>query len=138
MLCEASGAQLLLATALVELGTELGRDSERRRGAVEVLHRGARLALTCGAAGLVEQAASALRAAGARPRRFGLTGREALTPAEERVAIVACAGHTNAEIASRLFLSAKTVEGHLAHVYRKLGVRSRQEMAEQLREHALS
>jgi len=123
---------------LVELGTELGRDSERRRGAVEVLHRGARLALTCGAAGLVEQAASALRAAGARPRRFGLTGREALTPAEERVAIVACAGHTNAEIASRLFLSAKTVEGHLAHVYRKLGVRSRQEMAEQLREHALS
>ena len=138
VLCEASGAQLLLATALVELGTELGRDSERRREAVEVLHRGARLALTCGAAGLVEQAASALRAAGARPRRFGLTGREALTPAEERVAIVACAGHTNAEIASRLFLSGKTVEGHLAHVYRKLGVRSRQEMAEQLREHALS
>jgi DNA-binding CsgD family transcriptional regulator len=136
--CEASGAPLFLATALIELGTELGRDSEQRREAVEVLHRGARFASSCGAVGLVDRAASALRAAGARPRRLGLRGREALTPAEERVATVACAGHTNAEIASRLFLSEKTVEGHLARVYRKLGVRSRQEMAEQLREHAPS
>jgi DNA-binding CsgD family transcriptional regulator len=40
------------------------------------------------------------------------------------------AGHTNAEIASRLVMSRRTVESHLVHVYDKVGIRSRAELIE--------
>jgi DNA-binding CsgD family transcriptional regulator len=63
---------------------------------------------------------------------LALTGPDALTPAERRVAALAAGGQSNSEIASQLFLAKKTVEGHLARVYRKLGVPSRQELAEHL------
>ena len=52
-----------------------------------------------------------------------------LTPAERRVARLAAAGRTNKEIADSLFMSARTVGGHLSHVYAKLGIRSRTELA---------
>jgi DNA-binding NarL/FixJ family response regulator len=52
-----------------------------------------------------------------------------LTGAEERVAALAACGRTNVEIASELGVSAKTVETHLSRVYRKLGLRSRTELA---------
>jgi DNA-binding CsgD family transcriptional regulator len=52
-----------------------------------------------------------------------------LSPVERRVARLAAAGRTNKEIADALFLSARTVAGHLSHVYGKLGVRSRTELA---------
>ncbi len=52
-----------------------------------------------------------------------------LTAAERRVADLAAAGATNKEIAARLFVSVRTVEGHLSLVYRKLGVRHRSELA---------
>ena len=52
-----------------------------------------------------------------------------LTPTEERVARLAASGRTNREIAQTLFLSVRTVETHLSHAYRKLGVRSRTELA---------
>jgi DNA-binding CsgD family transcriptional regulator len=52
-----------------------------------------------------------------------------LTPSEERVAALAAEGLTTRQIAGRLFVSTKTVEGHLSHVYLKLGVRSRAELA---------
>jgi DNA-binding CsgD family transcriptional regulator len=74
--------------------------------------------------------------AGARPRRLALTGLESLTPAERRVAAMASAGNTNAEIAAKLFLAEKTVEGHLASVYRKLGVRSRRQLGGLLQQQA--
>jgi DNA-binding CsgD family transcriptional regulator len=61
-----------------------------------------------------------------------MTGPEALTPAERRVAELAGAGHSNSEIATKLHLARKTVEGHLARVYRKLEVRSRDQLAEHL------
>lgn len=48
---------------------------------------------------------------------------------ERRVAELAAAGRTNAEIAGELYLSVRTVESHLAATYRKLGVRSRTELA---------
>jgi DNA-binding CsgD family transcriptional regulator len=51
-----------------------------------------------------------------------------LTAAEQRVANLAAAGHTNPEIAAELFMGRRTVEAHLSRVYRKLGVRSRTEL----------
>ncbi|MGH2963044.1 MAG: response regulator transcription factor, partial [Solirubrobacterales bacterium] len=52
-----------------------------------------------------------------------------LTPAEQRVARLAAAGRTNREIADVLFMSVRTVEGHLSHIYAKLGIRSRIDLA---------
>ncbi len=52
-----------------------------------------------------------------------------LTPAERRVAALTSQGLRNAELASTLFLSPKTIEKHLTSAYRKLGLRSRTELA---------
>ena len=56
-----------------------------------------------------------------------------LTAVEERIAAEVVAGHTNKEVAVALFMSVRTVEGHLVRMYRKLGVRSRTELATHLR-----
>jgi DNA-binding NarL/FixJ family response regulator len=53
----------------------------------------------------------------------------ALTKAERRVAEAVAAGRTNREVADHLFVSVKTVDFHLQAIYRKLGVRSRTELA---------
>lgn len=66
---------------------------------------------------------------GAPPARAGRVGWPSLTEGEWRVAALAAQGHTNAEIADRLFLSRYTVETHLKHVFAKLGLRSRAELA---------
>ena len=50
------------------------------------------------------------------------SGREALTASELRVARLAADGATNAEIAQELYVSTKTIETHLSHVYAKLGL----------------
>jgi DNA-binding CsgD family transcriptional regulator len=52
-----------------------------------------------------------------------------LTHSERRVAELAARGHTNLEIAGALFLSVRTVESNLTRAYRKLGIRSRAELA---------
>ena len=52
-----------------------------------------------------------------------------VTEAERRVARLAAAGRSNREIADSLFMSVRTVEGHLSHVYSKLEIRSRTELA---------
>jgi len=112
----------------VELGTVLV-ESKKKEEARSVLRRGANLASMCGAHQLVETAGIQLRAAGARPRRLGYTGPDSLTPAELRVVRLAATGMTNQGIASDLYISVKTVEGHLAKAYRKLGVGSRRNLA---------
>ena len=58
--------------------------------------------------------------------RFGWLS---LTEAERQVVALAAQGLSNAEIASQLFVSRFTVETHLKHVFTKLGVRSRAELA---------
>jgi DNA-binding CsgD family transcriptional regulator len=81
----------------------------------------------CGAMRLASQARAELEASGGRRRRASSVQ---LSPQELRVAQLAAQGATNAEIASPMFISAKTVEHHLTSVYAKLGVRSRRELKE--------
>jgi DNA-binding CsgD family transcriptional regulator len=57
---------------------------------------------------------------------------QVLTAAEQRVADLVADGHTNPEIAGRLFMGQRTVEAHLSRVFRKLGVRSRTELCRAL------
>jgi DNA-binding NarL/FixJ family response regulator len=61
-----------------------------------------------------------------------LSGLESLTPSERRVAELAAQGPTNREIAQALFVTPKTVEVHLSHVYRKFGISSRSQLASAL------
>lgn len=74
-----------------------------------------------------ERAAAELARIGGRAPASG-----ALTPVERRVVELVAAGSTNREVAAALFLSTRTVEGHLSRVYGKLGVRSRVELARKL------
>jgi DNA-binding NarL/FixJ family response regulator len=62
------------------------------------------------------------------PRR-DIAADDVLTPQELQVALVVARGATNKEAATALFLSPKTIESHLSSAYRKLGVRSRTELA---------
>jgi DNA-binding CsgD family transcriptional regulator len=96
------------------------------------LRAGLDLAQRCGATALAERAHDELVASGARPRRLVLTGVDALTASERRVAEMASEGLTNREIAQALFVTEKTVEGHLGHAYRKLDIRSRSELPKAL------
>jgi DNA-binding CsgD family transcriptional regulator len=115
----------------VELGAALRRANQRTE-AREPLRAGLDLALGCGATRLADRARTELRATGARPRRESLSGAAALTPSERRVAEMAASGLSNAEIAQALFVTVKTVEGHLSGAYRKLDVRSRTELGDAL------
>jgi DNA-binding CsgD family transcriptional regulator len=123
---------LELARTLVELGAAL-RAARRPTEARDPLRRATELALRCGAYGLAARAREELLASGARPRRVALQGVDALTPSERRVAELAAGGRTNREIAQELYVTQKTVEGHLRHAYDKLGVRSRLELGDALR-----
>jgi DNA-binding CsgD family transcriptional regulator len=86
------------------------------------------LAHQCGARALQDRALAELLAAGARPRRPPASGRETLTPSERRIVGLASDGHTNREIAQRLFITPKTVEAHLARAFRKLHIESRAQL----------
>jgi ATP/maltotriose-dependent transcriptional regulator MalT len=127
----ASQARLDHARALAELGARLrgaGRDTDAR----EPLRRALDLAHRCGATGVEERARQELLAAGGRPRRPVLTGADALTPGERRVAEMAASGLTNREIAQALFVTMKAVGWHLRHIYRKLEIADRTEIADRL------
>ncbi len=85
-----------------------------------------------GAEPWAERARRELRAAGeqVRPHLTPVTG---LTPQELQVALLVVDGVSNREAAAALFISPKTVEVHLTRIYRKLGVRSRTQLARALR-----
>jgi DNA-binding CsgD family transcriptional regulator len=127
--------RLELARGLVDLGAALRR-AGRRVDCRKPLGRGMDLAQGCGARALAERARTELLASGARPRRLALTGVGSLTAGERRVCELAAAGRTNRQIAQDLFVTTSTVETHLRHAYRKLGLRSRAELAAILSDHS--
>ena len=121
---ESGAAKLELARVICELGADLRRSGERS-AARDVLRRAHALAAECGATRLSNRARDELSRSGARLIREPVSGLEALTPSEVRVAELAAEGLTNREVAQALFVSEKTVETHLGRVYRKLDIKSR-------------
>jgi DNA-binding CsgD family transcriptional regulator len=128
---ERSPARLEYARTLTELGAAERRAS-KRRAAREPLRRALDIAHARGADALATRAREELIATGARPRRPAFSGPDSLTPSERRVALLAANGASNREIAGELVITTKTVETHLSHVYRKLGVDSRADLGEAL------
>lgn len=111
------------ARTLMLRGVALRR-FKRKAPARDALAEARELLLGLGALGWVAMVDAELGrlGAGARPN-------DELTPTEQKVAEMAGSGMTNKEIAAALFLSPKTVEVNLTRIYRKLGVRSRTELA---------
>ena len=134
-------AQSLLEQAVAEheaVGDPFGRSRAllalglaRRRARQK---RAAREAIEAALAGFDELGSTswATRARAELERVGGRTRVDGLTPAERRVADLVAQGRTNREVAAALFLGERTVAGHLTHIYAKLGVRSRTELARTL------
>jgi DNA-binding CsgD family transcriptional regulator len=123
---EGSGYQVLLGRALDLLGRA---DAD---GAVETLDRAVASFDACGAVWRRDRTVEALRAMGGAGRRAAAAamGPASLTARELEVARLAARRLTAAEIAQQLFISRRTVEGHLANVYAKLGVHSKREFSQ--------
>jgi DNA-binding CsgD family transcriptional regulator len=128
-----SGTRLRLELARSQLlyGEWLRR--ERRRLDARTELRTALEAFTdMGAAAFAGRAERELLATGERARKRTVETRDELTPQEIQVAGLAANGRTNREIAAQLFISPSTVEYHLRKAFRKLGVRSRTELARRM------
>ena len=69
-------------------------------------------------------------------RKRPASGWASLTPAERDVARLICEGLANKEIATRLFVSPRTVQAHLSHIYAKLGIASRVQLVQEAARHA--
>ena len=123
---EAVPMPLAHAETLIAYGRYL-RQTRRAKDARQALHRALDMVASTGARRLERLAAGELAAAGGR-RTGRVRSVSELTAQERRVAALAAEGMTNAEIASSLFLSSKTVEHHLSSIYLKLGIRSRREL----------
>jgi DNA-binding CsgD family transcriptional regulator len=128
---EGSPSLHLRAETLGELGAALRRGGDRVASR-EPLGEARDLAHRCGATGLEQRFHDELMVAGARPRRMALSGVDSLTAAERRVAELAADGMRNRDIAEALFVTLKTVEVHLGHVYAKLAIKGRSQLAQAL------
>jgi len=131
MLLANSPAQLEHTRALVDLGAALRR-ANRRRDARAPLRLALDLADRHGMRLLARRARAELQATGARPRRPALTGMDALTPTEHRVATLAAHGHSNPDIAQQLYVTRRTIETHLTHAFQKLDITTRADLAARL------
>ncbi|MFD5617589.1 LuxR C-terminal-related transcriptional regulator [Streptomyces yangpuensis] len=105
------------------------RRQRRKRDARTQLREAHESFTSMGALAFAERARLELRAAGEETRTGAAGTGNRLTPQESRIVRMAAHGATNQEIATNLFISASTVEYHLAKAFRKLGVTSRRHLA---------
>jgi DNA-binding CsgD family transcriptional regulator len=122
-----------LARAHLVYGEWLRRQ-RRRTEAREQLRAAHEQFTSMGIEAFASRAARELRATGATARRRGPAISADLTPREAQIARLAGEGLSNPEIGTRLYLSPRTVEYHLHGVFTKLGIRSRTQLAETLRD----
>jgi ATP/maltotriose-dependent transcriptional regulator MalT len=117
-----------LARARLLYGEWLRRENRRldARAQLHVAHDQFR---SIGMEAFAERARSELLATGEKVRKRAVETRDDLTAQERQIAQLARDGLSNPEIGSRLFLSPLTVEWHLHHVFTKLGIRSRRQLA---------
>ena len=130
---EAVEAPLTAARCRTLAGVALAAAGRRDDGVRELTRAEAELT-ALGAARHRDEAARELRRLGervtGRQRRGGGQGLDVLSGREREIAERAAEGRTNREIGAELFLSEKTIEGHLTRIFAKLGVTSRVEVAE--------
>jgi DNA-binding CsgD family transcriptional regulator/tetratricopeptide (TPR) repeat protein len=105
------------------------RRQRRRRDARDQLRGAHGLFSEFGMSGFAGRAAAELLATGERVRKRTVDTRGDLTAQEAQISALAAQGATNQEIAGQMFISPSTVEYHLHKAFRKLGVRSRTELA---------
>ena len=116
-----------LARAQLLYGEWLRRE-RRRVDAREQLRKAHNMFETIGMEAFAERARRELLATGETARKRTDDTRADLTAQESQIARLALEGLTNPQIGARLFLSPRTVEWHLRHIYPKLGVSSRREL----------
>lgn len=124
----ATQATLEHAYAIADLGAALRRAGLRSE-ATQHLRVALDMTARMQAGRLSARVRTELAAAGARPRREAIHGPASLTPTESRVAELVAQGLTNLQAAQALFVTPKTIEYHLLHIYRKLDVRRRAELS---------
>ncbi len=112
-------------------GKVRGAGAQRREASAE--RGGGGHESRAGAGRLVRLTEKALRAGAARVTRPAASAGEALSPAERRIVRLAAQGQTNAQIGDALHLARRTVETHLTHAYRKLGVSRRTQLVGRLK-----
>jgi DNA-binding CsgD family transcriptional regulator len=132
-----SQSRLDYADALCDYGAALRR-AKRRSDARAPLREAREIARAARAEPLHDRAVQELRATGERVRRPDVAGADALTASEQRIASMAAAGASNQDIAQALFVTVKTVETHLGHVYQKLNLAGRRQLANALGERGTS
>jgi len=122
------GTRTELARSYLLYGEWLRRQG-RRRDARDQLRTAYEMFASMGMAAFAERARVELLATGERARRRTVETQSQLSPQEAQIARLAAKGIRNQEIASQLFISDRTVEYHLAKVFRKLGVSTRTQLA---------
>jgi DNA-binding CsgD family transcriptional regulator len=122
-------ARLELARTHLVYGEWLRRE-RRRLDARPHLRTALEAFTSMGAEAFARRAERELLATGERARKRTVDTLDQLTPQEAQIARLAANGHTNREIAAQLFISPSTVEYHLRKVFRKLGVKSRTQLAQ--------
>ncbi|MEA2149084.1 MAG: hypothetical protein QOD69_914 [Solirubrobacteraceae bacterium] len=125
---ELAGMPFSTARTALSYGERLRRNGQRVESRVQ-LRAALEIFLRLGARAWAGRAERELRTTGEKVRRREASAAKELSPQELQISLVVAQGVTNREAGAALFLSPKTIEYHLSHVYRKLGVRSRTELA---------